>query len=86
MEAVNQFLTSVDCCYKFSSFPHTYQEATESSESSSWKVTTKEEMDSLNENNTLTLTCLPEGKHSVGGLWVYTVKEDSAGGKTFKAR
>ena len=69
MEAVDQFLTSVDCCYKFSSFPQTYQEAMESSESSSWKVAMKD-----------------EGKHSVGGYWVYTVKDDSTGGKTFKAR
>ena len=86
MEAVNQSSASVDCCYKFSSFPQTYQEAMESPESSSWKVAMREEMDSLNENNTFTLTILPEGKHSVGGRWVHTVKEISTGGKTFKAR
>lgn len=47
----------------------------------------KEEMNSLTENNTFTLSTLPEGKKfSGGGHWVYTIKESSTGAKTFKAR
>ena len=43
-------------------------------------------MNSLTENNTFTLSDLPEGKNAVGGRWVYTIKESSTGAKTFKAR
>ena len=32
-------------------------------------------MKSLGENDTYTLTTLPEGKSLVGGRWVYAVKE-----------
>ena len=38
-----------------------------------------EEMHSLKENDTFTLTSLPEGKQTVGGRWVYTVKESADG-------
>ena len=58
----------------------------DSPESSNWKAAMEEEMNSLTENNTFTLSDLPEGKNAVGGRWVYTIKESSAGAKTFKAR
>lgn len=45
-----------------------------------------EEMNSLIENNTFTLCTMPEGRNSVGGRWVYTMKESSTGARTFKAR
>ena len=45
-----------------------------------------EEMNSLRENETFTLTTLPEGRKSVGGLWVFTVKENSDGSESIKAR
>ena len=86
MKDSDQVLTSVDYCYKFSAFPQTYQKAMESPESSNWEAAMKEEMNSLTENNTFTLSTLPEGKNSVGGRWVYTIKESSNGAKTFKAR
>ncbi|KAL9986763.1 hypothetical protein ACROYT_G000956 [Oculina patagonica] len=86
MKDSDQVLTSVDYCYKFSAFPQTYQEAMESPESSNWEAAMKEEMNSLTENNTFTLSPLPEGKNSVGGRWVYTIKESSNGAKTYKAR
>jgi len=38
------------------------------------------------ENNTFTLTTLPQGRKLVGGRWVYTVKENPNGPKTYKAR
>ena len=36
-------------------------------------------MHSLKENDTLTLIPLPEGKQTVGGKWVYAVKESADG-------
>ena len=86
VEDDDQVLTNVDYCYKFSAFPQTYQEAMDSPESSNWEAAMEEEMNSLTENNTFTLSDLPEGTKAVGGRWVYTTKESSAGVKTFKAR
>ncbi|RUS70255.1 hypothetical protein EGW08_021985 [Elysia chlorotica] len=78
---------SVDYCYKLLySAPQSYKEATEATESVLWKEAMREEMDSLNENETFTLTDLPEGRTAVGGRWVYTVKEDQNGSKSYKAR
>lgn len=39
----------------------------DSPESSNWKAAMEEEMNSLIENNTFTLSDLPEGKNAVGG-------------------
>ena len=86
MQDDDQVLTNVDYCYKSSAFPHTYQEAMDLPESSNWKAAMEEEMNSLTENDTFTLSVLSEGKNAVGGRWVYTIKESSAGAKTFKAR
>ena len=58
----------------------------DSPKSSNWKAAMEEEMNSLTDNNTITLSDLPEGKNAVGGRWVYTIKESSTGAKTFKAR
>jgi len=46
----------------------------------------REEMSTLEENKTFTLTTLPEGRESVRGRWVYTVKEGFNGDETYKAR
>ena len=75
MKDSDQVLTSVDYCNKFSAFSQTYQEAMESPESSTWEAAMKEEMNSLTENNTFTLSTLPKGENSVGGRWVHTIKE-----------
>ena len=77
MRGDDQVLTSVDFCYKFSSFPQTYKEAKESPESRNWETAMNEEMNALIENNIFTLCTLPEGKKTVGGRWVYTVKGSS---------
>ncbi len=45
----------------------------------------EEEMDSVKENDTFTRTTLAEGKHAVGGRWLYTVKENPVE-TTYKAR
>lgn len=66
--------------------PQTLKEAMSSSKSDIWVKAMKEETDSLNENHTFTLTTLPEGKHAVGGRWVFAVKENPDEIKTYKAR
>lgn len=38
------------------------------------------------ENNTCTLTNLPEGKKAVGGRWVYAIKNNPDGSEKYKAR
>ena len=82
----DQVMSSIDYCYKVSAFPQNYKEAVESPEYEHWKNAMKEEMNSLKENDTFTLTTLPEGRKLVGGRWVYTVKENPNGSKTYKAR
>ena len=85
-EEGDQVLSSIDYCYAVSNFPQTYKEAIESPDSEYWQAAMRDEMDSLNENQTFTLTTLPEGRQLVGGRWVYTIKENSDGSKSYKAR
>ena len=72
-------MSNVDYFYRVSSFPQSYKEVISSTESENWKKAMSEEMNSLTENETFTLTTLPEGRKSVGGRWVFTVKESSDG-------
>ena len=60
-------MVNVDYCYRVSAFPQSYKEAAESPESECWIAAMREEMNSLEENNTYTLTTLPEGRKAVGG-------------------
>ena len=46
----------------------------------------REEMNSMEENDTFSLTPLPEGRKSVGGRWVYARKLDANNQERFKAR
>lgn len=86
-EISDQMLTEdIDYCYRTYDVPQTFKEAISSSNSDAWAKAMKEEIDSLNENDTFTLTCLPEGKHAVGGRWVYAIKNNADETKTFKAR
>ena len=82
----DKVMSSIDYCYRVSAFPQNYKEAVESPECEYWKNAMNEEMNSLKENSTFTLTTLPEGRRLVGGRWVYTVKENPDGSKTYKAR
>lgn len=45
-----------------------------------------EEMFSLRENNTFTLTNLPEGKKAVGSRWMYAIKTNVDDTEKCKAR
>lgn len=66
--------------------PQTFKEAVESANSKQWKKAMDEEIQSLRENNTYILTELPKGKKTVGGKWVYSVKNDNKGNDKYKAR
>ena len=46
----------------------------------------KEELNSLTENMTFTLTPLPRGEQAMGGCWVYTLKESPDGSEICKSR
>ena len=71
----DQVLSTIDYCYKAFMYPQSFKEAVESSESDNRMIAMKEEMNSLIENDTFTLTHLPEGRKAVVGRWVYTIKE-----------
>ncbi|KAG7479129.1 Retrovirus-related Pol poly from transposon TNT 1-94 [Solea senegalensis] len=78
---------NVDYFYRVTyGVPKTFREAMDSKKSTMWADAMKEEMDSLTENETFTLTPLPRGKRAVGGRWVYAMKESPDGSETCKAR
>lgn len=43
-------------------------------------------MDFLRENDTFTLTMLPEGKHAMGGRWIYSIKNNADEPETYSTR
>lgn len=79
-------MTGIDYCFKVGGIPQPYKEAANSLYLSGWKNAMEEELNSLRENDTFEITTLPEGKHPVGGKWVYAIKEDFEGTRRFKAR
>lgn len=78
---------TIDYCYRtLCGVPQTYSEALKSPEAPGWKCAMREEIDSLKQNDTFELTTLPEGRKTVGGKWVYALKENAERGQIFKAR
>lgn len=78
---------NVDYFYRVAcDLPKTYMQAVGSQKSKMWADAMKEEINSLTENETFSLTTLPKGKQAVGGRWVYAVKESPDGSEIFKAR
>jgi len=55
--------------------PSTYREAVSYSEVDQWKTAMKEEMQSLQKNETWELAQLPKGKKAIGCKWVYAKKD-----------
>lgn len=83
----DQVQMTIDYCYRFlSNVPLTFCEAVTSPHSREWSSAMDEEMESLNDNNTFTLTTHPEAKKAVGGRWVYALKTNADGCNKFKAR
>lgn len=85
--AVQSSELTIDYCYRATvGVPQTFKEAMASPISEKWKKAMKEEVTSLQENNTFSLVPLPEGRQTVGGRWVFALKEDEKGNETYKAR
>ena len=79
--------TCVDSCYRtVCDVPQTYQDAIASSKARQWTNAMREEMQSLEENETFSLTQLPPGKQTVGGRWVFALKTEIDGSDKYKAR
>ncbi|GBM04436.1 Retrovirus-related Pol polyprotein from transposon TNT 1-94 [Araneus ventricosus] len=67
--------------------PDTYKETIASKESSEWLAAMKEDMDSLEANNTWELVNLPQDRKAIGSRWVYKIKKNADGTfQRFKAR
>lgn len=82
----DQVSISIDFCYRMCEVPQTFKEAMSSPKAEIWTKAMQEEIESLKENDTFTLTTLPEGKHEVGGRWVYAIKANADQSETYKAR
>jgi hypothetical protein len=67
--------------------PQSYEEAMSSPYAHKWKAAMKEEIQSLNNNNTWNLMKLPNDAHAIGSKWVYKRKYNSDGTvERYKAR
>ncbi len=86
-EETDQVQINIDYCYRVTcNIPVTFTEAVTSDRSNEWVTAMDEEMQSLRENHTFTLSSLPEGKKAVGGRWVYAIKNNIDGSEKCKAR
>lgn len=59
--------------------PRSFKEALNSEHSDEWKQAMKEELDSIEANNTWELVDLPQGRKAIGSKWVYKTKRDANG-------
>jgi hypothetical protein len=66
--------------------PECYEEAMQVDTKKKWEQGMKEEMDSLENNQTWDLVQLPAGKRALQNKWVYNLKEEDGGEKRYKAR
>ena len=87
-EDVDEASRCMDFCKMMNAgdVPNTYTEAIGSKDSREWKEAMDEEMNSLYENKTFDVVPLPHNKKSVGGRWIYSVKEGPGDMNIFKAR
>ncbi len=67
--------------------PSTLKEALASPQADQWKLAMEEEMKSLEQNETWTLTSLPKGRQTIQNRWVFKLKLDGDGAvRRYKAR
>jgi hypothetical protein len=66
--------------------PKCYEEAMQVDTKKKWEKGMKEEMDSLENNQTWDLVELSAGKRALHNKWVYKLKEEDGGEKRYKAR
>jgi hypothetical protein len=62
--------------------PECYEEAMQVETKKKWEQAMKEEMDSLENNQTWDLVQLPAGKRTLQNKWVYKLKEEDGGEKS----
>ena len=75
------------CLVTINEEPRSYNEAVASDEQEEWRGAMQRELNSLKENDTYTLTELPEGRRAIRCKWVFKCKVDEQGDTTrFKAR
>ena len=77
---------AVDYCYQMNDIPTCNSQAVNAPDSTSWKRAMDEEINSLESNDTFTLTPPPPTRDVVGGKWVYTIKSGPNNEETYKAR
>ena len=80
---------TIDFCYKMCNVnvPQSYEEAMKTVDAPMWKCAMDEEMNSLLENDTFSVTTLPDDKSKIKGRWVYSTKEGPNGNiSKYKAR
>ena len=75
-EDSDDYTCTVDYLYHVSDVPKTYEEAVRAPDANFWEDAMNDEMSALKENNTFSLTELPEGIKAVGARWVYAKKEN----------
>ena len=66
--------------------PITFENALESPESQQWEAAMQKELETLEENNTWTITEPPTNARVLRGKWVYKIKRPSNGPIRYKAR
>jgi len=66
--------------------PTSYAEAMRKEDADKWKEAINNELSLLNENNTWTISKLPEGKKAINSKWVFKVKRLDNNEIKYKAR
>ena len=80
-------LNKISIVFNTDDDPKSYEEAMASRDSTFWKETVNDEMNSILSNNTWVLVDLPIGSKPIGCKWVFRRKYNTNGSiQTFKAR
>ena len=83
---IEDFTNYVDVCYALWNVPNSYQQAIKSDEAQNWQEAMEKEIEAMKQKEVFSVVPLPKGKKCVGSRWVYTIKENPEGEKTYKAR